>query len=102
MRQKLPDRREAINVTLRHELGNGNRLKFIITMGFDGLGNVREVFCADFKAGSDNQSVIMDACIILSRLLQYGDAPEELFNSMCSPPSLIGTIAAAIAREQAG
>jgi len=63
-------------------------------------GSIREVFCSDFKAGSDQQSVVMDACILLSRLLQHGDAPAEILASMCSPFSLIGSIANAITEEE--
>lgn len=99
-RTKLPDRRQCTNVTLTHTLAGGKEVKFIATFGLDGWNQVREVFCADFRAGSDQHAIIMDACILLSRLLQHGDTPAEILASMCSPHSLIGTIACAIVREQ--
>ncbi len=99
MRTKLPNTRGSVNVTLDHGLTTGNKLKFIVTFGYDADHQVREVFCADFKAGSDTHANIMDACILLSRLLQHGDSPADLAESMCQPPSLLGTIARAIASE---
>ena len=75
----------------------GKEKKILITVGFDDEGEPKEVFCADFKAGTTLHSIVMDACILLSRLLQHGDMPVELLDSMCQPPSLIGAIAAAIA-----
>lgn len=99
MRRKLPNFRGSVNVALTHTLPTGKQLKFIVTFGFDRNHDVREVFCADFKAGSDTHSIITDACILLSRLLQHGDSPSELLASMCFPRSLIGTIAAAILAE---
>ena len=43
----------------------------------------------------------MDACILVSRLLQYGDTPEELLASMSGNPdkahSVIGSIVKAVA-----
>jgi hypothetical protein len=78
----------------------GREFKLVITVGYDHEFRAREVFCADFKAGSDNQAIVMDACILLSRLLQHGNLPEELFASMSSPPSLIGSICKALCEEQ--
>jgi hypothetical protein len=66
-----------------------------VTFGFDENGELREVFCADFKAGSDMHAVVTDACILLSRLLQHGDSSTELARTLCNPPSLIGSIARA-------
>lgn len=99
MRHKLPPKRGSVNVRLTHALTSGKNLEFIVTFGYDDEHQVREVFCSDFKAGSDTHANIMDACILLSRLLQHGDAPAALAESMCQPPSLLGTIARAIAIE---
>jgi hypothetical protein len=98
MRERLADRRYSVNMPVLFTMAHGN-IMLTITVGFDANNRPREVFCADFKAGSDLHAVVMDACILLSRLLQHGDSPAELFASMCSPPSLIGTIARAIALE---
>ncbi len=100
MRTKLNDRRFCANLDTYFTSAGGRKFKIAITIGFDTDYNIKEVFCADFKAGSDNQSVIMDACILLSRLLQHGDTPANLLASMCSPPSLIGAICKAIVDEQ--
>jgi hypothetical protein len=102
MREKLPDRRVSATKTLRHELTSGKDIKLTVTFGYDGERKIREVFCADFKAGSDHQALIMDACILLSRLLQHGDLPVDLAATMCSPPSFIGTIARGIVAELDG
>lgn len=87
-------------MTLVHVLPAGGELRFHIMFGVDANHDVREVFCADFKAGSETHAQIMDACILLSRLLQHGDSPAELAAAMCQPPSLVGTIALGIAAEQ--
>lgn len=101
MRSKLPDRRLCVNVPVTFTSVSGTQHKLIITVGYDVTNyQLREVFCADFKAGSDTHATVMDACILLSRLLQHGDTPQELVASMCSPPSLIGTICKAICDEQ--
>ena len=56
-----------------------------------------EVFCASFKVGTALNSIVSDACIILSRLYQYGDDPRDVAKRLCEPPSLVGIIAAAVA-----
>jgi hypothetical protein len=81
-------------------MADGREISLTVTFGFDGADNVREVFCADFKAGSDLHAVVMDACILLSRLLQHGDPPEELASTLCEPPSLVGCIARAVSLVQ--
>lgn len=96
-RTRLNDRRPSITRTLNFLQENGNVTKILITIGFDAQEKPREVFCADFKAGTTLHSIVMDACVMFSRLLQYGDTPAELLQSVCIPPSLIGQIAAAVA-----
>lgn len=100
MRIKLHERRLCINIPIVFTSVAGPQFKIVITAGYDASYKLKEVFCADFKSGSDNQALIMDACILLSRLLQHGDTPQELVDSMCTPPSLIGTICQAICTEQ--
>ncbi len=71
-----------------------------MTVGIDPDGKIREVFTADFKAGSDHLAIITDTCILISQLLQRGIGIEEMAQSMCEPPSLIGAICQAIVGEQ--
>lgn len=76
---------------------NQKQQKVLITVGFNDDGDPQEVFCADFKAGTTLHAIVQDACILVSRCLQHGDDPKELVASMCDGPSLIGTVAAAVA-----
>ena len=59
---------------------------------------MREVFCADFKAGTDMHTLIVDASILVSRLLQMGLQAKHLVASLCEPPSIVGSIARAAAK----
>lgn len=95
-REKLPDRRFSETSKLNIISANGTAQSILITVGFDRHGTAKEVFCADFKAGSDLHAIVMDACILVSRLLQYGDSAAEIAASMCEGPSMIGAIVAAI------
>ena len=97
MRTKLPDRRASETCSVTFTVEGGKDVNILITVGFDDGGAPKEVFCASFKAGTTMNSVVMDACILFSRLLQHGDLPPELLASMCHPPSMIGAIAAAVA-----
>lgn len=97
MRAKLPNRRPNTTFAIPHVKSDGASIKIVVTVGYDGHGRPAEVFCSDFKAGSETQALVMDACILLSRLLQHGDTPHELVEAMCAPPSLVGSIAKAIA-----
>ncbi|WP_439398499.1 hypothetical protein ACRQ5Q_14535 [Bradyrhizobium sp. PMVTL-01] len=99
MRTKLPDRRqsETRKMTIVH--AGGTETKILITIGFDDEGVAKEVFCADFKAGSDLHALVMDACILISRCLQYGDTVAELAEAMCKGPSVIGAILTEIANS---
>lgn len=78
---------------------DGLEKMILVTVGFDDHGP-REVFCADFKAGTAMHSIVMDACILLSRLLQHGDSPDDILAGMSGggderdhKRSLIGRIA---------
>jgi hypothetical protein len=96
-RTKLPDRRQSESGKITFLYENGKEQKILITIGFDDDGSPKEVFCADFKAGTTLHSIVMDACILISRCLQHGDDPVELSASMCEGPSLIGAILSAVA-----
>lgn len=97
MRTKLPNRRPSETRKVPFELATGKVQNLIITVGFDEDGLPKEVFCADFKAGSDLHALVMDTCVLVSRALQFGDVAEDLAASMCKGPSLIGAILAVVA-----
>ena len=100
MRKKLANRRINRTLKITWPQASGRVSSVIVTIGIDRRGRVKEMFCADFKTGSDHFGIITDACILFSRLLQHGDTPKQLLDSMCIPPSLIGCLAQAAADEQ--
>lgn len=97
-RTQLPPRRFSVQKVVRYVKPNGDdTTKLQVTIGFDPTtAQAREVFCADFKAGSEFHAIIVDACILLSRLLQHGDTPAQLLATLSSPPSLVGTLIKAV------
>lgn len=112
MRQKLPDRRANATRKVTWTTYGGNERAILVTFGFreEASGEpgavvyryaVAEVFCADFRAGSDTLGIVTDTCILISRLFQLGESPEALLSSMCEPYSLIGTILHAAREEEA-
>ena len=111
-RNKLPEKRPALTRKLSIMM-SGKPAHILVTFGFkvelteisvgESVGTeskfrVAEVFCADFKAGSDLHAIVMDACILLSRLFQHGDSPKEIADTL-GEDSLIKTIAVAAAEE---
>lgn len=99
-RDKLPNRRPSLTAKVPVTLESGKAFQILITVGFkdDDMTIPYEVFTADFKAGTSLHSLVMDACIMFSRLLQHGDHPDELVKTFCTPPSLIGTIAETVCK----
>lgn len=97
-RTRLPDRRPSVTQPVTHVTADGSQKKMLVTFSFNEDGYVREVFCADFKAGTDMQTLIIDASILMSRLLQMNLMAEHLVASMCDPASFIGSIARAAAK----
>jgi hypothetical protein len=95
MRTRLANRRHCVTDRVLFVTGTGHEIRLTVTFGFDEAGQLREAFCADFKSGSDLHATIMDACVLYSRLLQHGDSPDELAQTLCNPPSVIGAIARA-------
>lgn len=106
-RERLPDRRPNETFSVAVRLMNEREVKVLVTVGYEVItdpatgdkvrGRAKEMFCADFKAGSEVHGMIMDACVLMSRLLQYGDTPEGIYLSLGRPVSIIGQIAAAVA-----
>lgn len=110
MRNKLPDRRANATRKVTWTTYGGDERTILVTFGFreeaDGEPGavtfryaVAEVFCADFKAGSDTLGIVTDTCILISRLFQLGERPAALLSSMCEPHSLIGAILYAACEE---
>lgn len=100
-RTKLPPRRQNVTkrIIFRYQ-ENQKEMPILITIGYDTSGAPKEVFCADFKAGTTLHPIVQDACVVLSRLLQHDDPLDEIIQSLCSQPkSLIGQIAEAIHDE---
>lgn len=102
-RDRLPDRRPSETLVVPVVV-DGREVRILVTVGFADAGMTvpREVFCADWKAGTSLHAIVMDACILMSRLLQHGDRPDELAGTLCQPPSLVGTIARAVSSACGG
>ena len=96
-RAKLPDRRANLTQKVFVALDGGKEVKLLVTVGFNDIGKPMEVFCADFKSGTAMHTIVMDACVMMSRLLQHGDTPLELYKALARPESVLGAIAKAIA-----
>lgn len=80
LRKKPANRRPAVTHRLVTETG-----KYYVTFGYD-LENMKvcEVFIAGPKAGSEMQSLLDDAAVLLSLALQYGLPHTQLMHSLCS------------------
>jgi hypothetical protein len=97
-RTTIPNRRAAITRKINFNLASEKVIPILVTVGFNEYGKVCEVFCADFKVGSDTHAIVIDACIMLSRLFQFGDSPADVVKSLTSN-SLIKTLAQVAAEE---
>jgi hypothetical protein len=92
-RHKLEARRPSVTRRVSVTLDGGKEVHVLVTVGFDAEYQPKEIFCADFKAGTALHAIITDACILMSRLLQHGNPPADLLDSMGEPRSLIGRMA---------
>lgn len=103
-RHVLPSRRQSMTTTVVWSPSPGGPgQKLVVTFGFDDAGQLREAFCASFRAGSSLVALANDACILLSRLLQHGDSINVVSRSLGEnreegaalgpPSSLVGAIA---------
>lgn len=92
-RTRMPDRRVNVTERVTHRWSTGAETSVLVTYGFDERGHVRELFCADFKAGTDNFTLVTDACILVSRLMQHGYRVADLLTILApATPSLLGTL----------
>lgn len=85
-RTRLADRRYSETHRVEVEMDLKPKI-ILVTIGFDERGRPSEVFCADFKAGTSMHGIVMDACIVLSRLLQHGDDPADILRGMSGGPA---------------
>ena len=91
-RQRLPDRRFAETVMLEH---GGTRL--MVTIGFYPEGRPGEVFTHGIRTGCGLDSLLADACVVVSCLMQHGVEPRDIASSMgrlgnAEPASIIGAV----------
>ena len=73
---------------------DGKDIVLLITVGYDmdvDPPAPREVFCANFKAGTALHAIVMDSCILLSLLLQFGETPEGIAGRL-TPGSVLETL----------
>lgn len=97
-RTPLPNRRPALTVSTGHvSIDHGGIKHLMLTIGYDAAGEPREVFCSDFKVGTEMNTLVGDACVMLSILLQHGADLHDIAAGLAEPKSIIGTIAAAVA-----
>jgi hypothetical protein len=97
-RKKLQDRRFSETRRIPLTLDGQNQIHLLITIDYDenfDPPQPRGIFCADFKAGTALHAIVMDSCIMLSRLLQYGDNPEDLAKTL-TPGSLLQVLCASL------
>lgn len=89
---KLPNRRLCITRVL-HWRG----ADWLLGVGFDVEGRVREAFVQGPKSGSDYRVLLDDACVLVSKLLTLGVGPAEISGWMGKdgdgPASPIGAVA---------
>ncbi len=101
-RERLPDRRQAETVDFHY----GGR-RYHLSIGEYNDGRPGEVFVHGATPGSDTDLLCDDIGVLVSRLLQYGDAPASLAAGIGrlgngEPASIIGAIADVLAGKAAG
>lgn len=98
MRERLSDRRSSITTRIEVEIDSQNHT-ILLTVGFREIESVNpaEVFSSSFKTGQTLNAIISDACVLMSRLYQHGDTPQQIADCLSQPPSLVGQIAVVVA-----
>lgn len=91
MRQRLPDRR----LTITDRVDWAGRT-YLVGVGFDADGVVREIFVDGVKGGSDEEAILGDAGVLVSLLLQSGWSVERLADHVGREGVLPGRPAASI------
>lgn len=104
-RDRLPDRRMQISDKVEWQ-----GQEWMLSVGFDRAGRVREAFVKGYKTGSAMDAIMDDACVLLSLLLQAGYSAAALESHLgregvdpsapaASPLGLLTQVAAGIERE---
>ena len=109
-RQRLPNRRRQETVELQY-----GQHDYLVSVGFDANGAIREVFVTGQKQGSTLDATLDDAAIVISIALQRGATAVELRHSMsrlgggigvatepASPVGAVVDLVAEIEQETAG
>lgn len=104
-RRPLPARRRNETVNVEWAAPDGSSHDFAVTIGYDGNGAAKEVFCNHAKGAM--AATLADACVLVSIALQHGIPLDALAKSQGrapswqgdTPASPIGTIIEAIGKE---
>lgn len=76
----LPNRRPSATI----ETGFGS-----VTIGYDMLGQPKEVFATGPREGSQMLHVLADSCVIISIAMQHGITPAQLGKSLGTVPIIL-------------
>ena len=79
-RQRLPNRRGAIRLSIRHDGAT-----YLVTAGYYSNGALAEVFIDAPKPGSALAAHMNDAAVLASLLLQHGVSATEIRHSISGP-----------------
>lgn len=98
-RQRLPNRRHHEAFSLYHW-----QQKFHVGIGRDDKGNIREVWIASGKSGTQAETLARDSAVILSIALQHGVGIDELRHAVMrdangSASGPIGTLLDLLAQD---
>jgi hypothetical protein len=97
-RERLPNRRPAATVTIDWRGRPVN-----LSVGFADDGRILEVFAGDARPDSDQDVIVADAAVLISRALQHGDSLSSIARGLGrlpsgEPSSIIGAIVDAALR----
>jgi hypothetical protein len=81
-RQRLPDRRGAVRLSIRHDGAT-----YLITADYYSNGALAEIFIDAPKPGSALAVHMSDAAVLASLLLQHGVSAAEIRHSISGPLS---------------
>ncbi len=103
-RVELPGRRQSVIETL-----DWGGAEWLLGVGFDRQGRVRELFVDGATVGSEMEALLDDGCILLSLLLQHGFDVAALARHLgrdgidpaAPAASVLGLVAALAARIEA-
>ncbi len=89
-RTRLPNRRPAITVPISWRAGDGSSKHYFVTVGLYHDGTPGEIFANGDHEGSQIDSMLSDACILISLALQHKVDPAALSHSMMRVPAIGG------------